>query len=369
MQSIDTLSDFLTVAGSGHSATTAYCIYDLSRRVQRLDNHEFARIERGEAPFPTPRQQHAFLGVVFWNTTKANDPYIWFIKLPLDERGLFQHAARQHFLSIIVAALDTPEQPLSPEEQDKILAQNPYIFTPDEPRRAAFHALVSAELNHPPSIYYEDAQAWLARAPTAQNQTEPESAESWQNLGIQGIHDVCTRDLNNSQIQHNLMACFSSWPTPLQQALVEAIEHQNIPAALAQHWRNELKQAVQDQSYATDYVLTRLRLLASHAAEPASQNVVKQLLARLPSQQPDRQDILLALGARCWPALATPENCAAFLTAAAAESDEVFVTIFRDLVMLPALRGFVLNLFRQPELAPELQQALTKLAQRTRSSS
>lgn len=367
MQSIDTLSDFLTVAGSGHAATTAYRIYDLSRRVQRLDNQEFARIERGEAPFPTPRQQHAFLGIVFWNTAKANDPYIWFIKLPLDERGLFQHAARQHFLSIIVAALDSPEQQLSAAEQEKILAQNPYIFTPDEPRRAAFHALVSAELSHPPSIYYEDAQAWLSG--TGLDDDNQSTTGAWENLAVQGIHDVCTRDLHKSQLQQNLIRSFAQWPEPLQQAIVEAIEHQELPATLAQHWRNELKQALQQQPVATNFVLTRLRLLASHADQAATQNVVKQLLAALPAQQPDRQDILLALSARCWPALATPANCEAFLTAAAAESQEVFTTLFRDLVMLPSLRGLLLNLLRQPQLAPELQMAVAKLVQRTRSGS
>lgn len=362
MQSIDTLSDFLTVAGSGRADTTGYRIYDLSRRVQPIDRHEFARIERGEIPFPYPRQQQAFLGVVFWNTTRADDPYIWFIRLPLDERGLFQHAARQHFLSIIVAALESNTDQQSPEQQDKILAQNPYIFTPDEARRAAFHAQVSRDLNHPPSIYFEDAEAWLSEQGRHNN-----SEKDWQNIGIQGIHDVCCRRLNSPAIVNTLQKDFNGWPEPLQNAVVEAIEHQQLADALAQHWQGELASHLQSATLNTDFLLSRLRLLSSASHQEETRNVVRQLLQRLPNQEPDRQDILLTLGARCWPALATPANITAYFTALAAEAESVFVGIFRDLVMLPELRGLILNLFRQSNLAPELQLAFNQLANRTRS--
>ncbi|MCH8500475.1 MAG: DUF3549 family protein [Aliidiomarina sp.] len=362
MQSIDTLSDFLTVAGSGHAATTGYRVYDLSRRVQPIDRHEFARIERGETPFPYPRQQQAFLGVVFWNTTRADDPYIWFIRLPLDERGLFQHAARQHFLSIVVAALESETSQHSAQEQEKILAQNPYIFTPDEARRAAFHAQVSRDLNHPPSIYFEDAEAWLSEQGRHNN-----SEKAWQNIGIQGIHDVSCRRLNSPAIINTLKHDFKDWPEPLQNAVVEAIEHQQIPEALAQHWRDELASHLQSNKLNTDVILSRLRLLSSFSHQDTTQKVVQQLLQKLPNQEPDRQDILLALGARCWSALANTANINAYFTALAAESEAVFVGIFRDLVMLPELRGLILNLFRQPNLAPELQLAFQQLANRTRS--
>lgn len=362
MQSIDTLSDFLTVAGSGHAATTGYRVYDLSRRVKALDRQEFARIERGETPFPYPRQQQAFLGVVFWNTTRAEDPYIWFIRLPLDERGLFQHAARQHFLSIIVAALESQSEQQNPEQQDKILAQNPYIFTPDEARRAAFHAQVSRDLNHPPSIYFEDAEAWLS-----EQGRHNRSEKDWKNIGIQGIHDVSCRRLDSPAIVNTLQHDFNDWPEPLQNAVVEAIEQQQLPDTLAQHWQDELASHLQSTTLNTDFIRKRLRLLSSVCHQDSTQNVVQNVLQRLPHHATDRQDILLTLGARCWPALATPVNLNAYFTALAKETESVFVGIFRDLVMLPELRGLILNLFRQANLAPELQLAFNQLANRTRS--
>src|SRR5690554_6489641 len=145
MTNIATLTEFLEASG------VEWRVHDLSRRVTELSPELLRAVEKGQRPFPTPRQQKAWLAITFWQTT----PYIWFVALPLDERGTFQHAAMQHFMSIIVEALgESPTANVS-ESQDKLLQQNPYIFQPDEARRAAFHAAISVLLQQPPSIHFE----------------------------------------------------------------------------------------------------------------------------------------------------------------------------------------------------------------------
>ncbi|RUO22549.1 DUF3549 domain-containing protein [Aliidiomarina iranensis] len=354
MQSIDTLSDFLAVAGANHEAKTDYRIYDMSRRVRPISAADFQAIERGERPFPSPRQQHAWLAVVLWSSIRGSDPYIWFVKLPLDERALFDHAARQHFLSIIVEALGTDPTSEPSEAQQQRLEQNPYIFVPDEARRAAFHAQVSADLQQPTSIHYEDALAWL----------QGQKAEAdWQNIGVQGIHDALTRNLSDSHLQQQIQNNLLLWPVPIQQALMEAMEHQELPTSLADNLLSQLR-----HNLPVSGQIVLLRSLASYSQSKKMQTAIGRLLRELPSEETEKLDLLFSLGARCWPTLADADNLERYMSAAATASQDIFVSIFRDLVMLPELRGQLLQLFGRNQLNPALQQALSQLIQQTRGT-
>ena len=79
MTEITTLSQFLT------TANTQFQIYDLGRRVQHIDMLAFQKIDSLLAPYPYPIQGHAQFAIVFWQQEQL--PYIWFVKLPLDEQG------------------------------------------------------------------------------------------------------------------------------------------------------------------------------------------------------------------------------------------------------------------------------------------
>src|SRR5690554_2821099 len=208
MTSIATLSEFLDASG------VVWQVHDLSRRVTELTPNVLRDVEQGLRPFPTPRQQKAWLAITFWQPKQVKRPFIWFVALPLDERGAFQHAAMQHFMSIIVDALG--EQPTAEltETQEQRLAQNPYIFQPDEARRAAFHAQISASLEHAPSIHFEHAEAFFSGR----------SDIDWQLLGVQGIHDLAVRNIHQPKVQLFISQNFLNFPEPLQEALSLALE-------------------------------------------------------------------------------------------------------------------------------------------------
>ncbi|WP_194755843.1 DUF3549 family protein [Aliidiomarina indica] len=362
MQSIDTITDFLTAAGHAAeqqqgSKGARFRIYDLSRRVQALGLADFAAIERNERPFPAPRQQHAWLGIVFWSEQQQNDPYIWFVKLPLDERSLFQHAARQHFLSIIVDALGTDLNSAPSAEQEKRLQDNPYVFQPDEARRAAFHALVRRDLGLPPSIYYEDAQSFFS---------QEDSPVEWESLGVQGIHDVIARlshpDQPGQQLLHKRLAQdFLNWPGPIQQTLTEAMEHRQLPAALQNNLLAALEGMFEDALSDSHFALLRA------TSAQALSNRYQQLVLRLLKTYPNDTDLLLTIGARAWPALIDYGNLQLYLEQLATTSETIFIQAFRDLVMLPELRPLLLNILRKDDLSPVLQDAIQALIAHTRS--
>ena len=94
MTEITTLSQFLS------TANTQFQVYDLGRRVQNIDMMAFHQIESLATPYPYPIQGHAHFAIVFWQAEQQ--PYIWFIKLPLDEQGLLSPAPRQQFIKMIL---------------------------------------------------------------------------------------------------------------------------------------------------------------------------------------------------------------------------------------------------------------------------
>lgn len=343
---VDTLTEFLTLGD------THYYIFDLSRLVRRIDNDDFAAMEAGQRPFPTPLQQHAWLGIVFWRHSQPQQPFIWFAKFPLDERGLLSHGARQHYLQIIMQALgrDATVQPTP--EQEELLKQNPYIFTPGEDKRAAFHAQVSRLLGLPPSIYFEDAQSFLRGE---------ERSLSWQNLGLQGLHDVLSQLPDDSKTSNALAARFTLWPQAFTQLLSKAMEQHQLPSALVSNLNGSLTSAIEARDAIN--IVHNLRALAQSADNPAVQHNLRKLLSRpLPAEQ--AKDILIVIAARCWLVLEDENIRQHYLVAVSENAAELFPHLFADLVAIPALRPHLLHTLRTANQQPaSVQTALQQLKQ------
>lgn len=324
---LDTLTEFLT-AGDSH-----YAIFDMGRLVRCIPNDKFSAIENGLQPYPTPLQQHAWLGVLFWSRTTKAAPYIWFIKFPLDERGLINHAARQHFLQIIVEALGNNITADPNENQQKKLSQNPYLFTPDEPKRAAFHAKASLYMNQPASIYFEDAQAYI------EGQREP---ASWQQLGLQGLHDVAVRTDNSSALEQAIIEQWKRWPEPFISTLLLSLEHHSLSDNLAAH----IAQQISDKDLTPQQLITHLRGLSGTKNPLLMQQILTAVLTDYESS-PALSDILIIIAARLWPALSDSSLRHRYIELAATQPD-IFPHLMADLVALPDMRLAILELLQNP---------------------
>ncbi|WP_281245968.1 DUF3549 family protein [Oceanisphaera psychrotolerans] len=243
---IDTLSEFLTQAG------TEFRLYDLGRRLQPLSQQDFAAIEAGQRPYPWPLQRHAWLAVCYWQQQAPQQQYIWFLKIPLDERGLFNNAAVKHFLAALVEQLgQDPSAPLS-DEQQRRLAETPFTFQPTQDKLAAFHARLGVELGLPPSAFYQQVLDYIA-AP---------GQHDWQQLGLQGLADLAARLHQDLPSSEQLAARLFSLPQPVQQALLSQCEHHPLPSSLAELLLSGINTELERQSPDEERIALLLRATA-----------------------------------------------------------------------------------------------------------
>lgn len=155
MTTIATISEFLELSQS------QYRIYDVGRKIDKISKANFEKIELNQIPYPFPSQGHAFIALAFWQKN-IEQQYLWFVKLPLDERGLLNQGARNHFIAIIVEALGADLTVNPSEQQEKLLSNNPYHFTPSQYKLASLNSIIKCELKQNASDYYKDCQAYIA---------------------------------------------------------------------------------------------------------------------------------------------------------------------------------------------------------------
>ncbi|MEJ2766633.1 DUF3549 family protein [Photobacterium sp. MCCC 1A19761] len=344
MDKFHTLTQLLDNAGC------QYTIFDLGRRVSEIDIDQFKAVEENRQPYPWPLQQHAHLSISFWQA--GNPPWIWFLRLPLDERGLLKQAAVGDFIKYVIEAMGATLNSTPTEEEQEKLAANPYTFKPNDDKMAMFHAHLRHQLALPASQYYEHAQHYL---------TGDLGWDQWQGVGLQGLADVCARmkQENNST---QLRKAINNLPmTPLY-ALLGCLEHCELPEALSQRLIERLTREVEQAE--PDLFLISALIRALSGAEPTLlQHQLTQLLANPVLCHPE---ILVAIAGRCWQGLATADIARTFLLRLAQTGDQaLFNQLFADLVMLPALRGMMLQILHG-QADPALVEAITKLQQHAR---
>jgi len=337
MTEITTLSQFLT------TANTQFQVYDMGRRVQHIDMMAFNEIENLNSPYPSPLQGHAQFAIVFWDASQQH--YIWFLKLPLDERGLLSPAPRTQFIKMIVEALGRdPAQTLSEEQQQK-LANHPFAFKPSAEKLAIFNALVRKQLGDKASPQYEFAYQYIS----GQVKTE-----NWQEIGLQGIADICVRANELDHLNH-LKACFEYASTEVQVAICQCLEHLTIDKRLAEIILAKLIAA--DKTTKLYY----LRALASHS--PMAQEAILHLAQ---SQLLDA-DALITIAARNWTVLKHDASRTIYLEALATQEQHFFNQIFADIVVIPMLRTQMLAELRNPNRSPQLSAAIGGLFKVTKA--
>ncbi len=333
---IHSLTDFLD------QAKCQYRIYDLGRKVQKIVASEFKKVEQNQMPYPFPLQQHAWLAVVFWQADKP-EHYIWFLKLPLDERGLLLAGPQTHFIQLVVEALGATLEQKPDEKQQERLANNPYTFKPAELKKAVFHAKLNQDLTRPASRYYEQAHAYFSGQLNWQQ---------WQQLGMQGIADVAVRLKQDNNEEHLISALPLLPETPLG-ILLECLEHQDMGTPLAESLHDF---ALTQQPSQPQLAILALRAMSSCKAKGLRHELIAHQLNSPLSLEPQW---FIAVAARCWQDLQAPELQTQYLEKLALlDNGQLFVQLFADLVAQPTLRHQLLATIREPERSPALSKSI-----------
>jgi hypothetical protein len=345
MENIETLTQLL------QNCQCQYRIFDLGRRILPVENKVFANVEKGQQPYPYPLQRHASMAIAYWNNEKQ--PWIWFLKFPLDERGLLKQSDIGNFIKYVVEAMGTRLGGQLDEEQEQKLANNPYTFKPADDKMAVFHSQIRAYLEMETSQYYEHAQHYLKGGL---------GWDKWQTVGIQGIADVCAR-MNQEQNSVMLRKALRKMPNEPRYALRGVLEHTALPEKLAE---TVLELALTECTQANpDLFLLSAYVRALSGANKIQLNVLVSKI--LSDARLSHQEVLIGIAGRSWVALEDSEAAEQFLLRLAQTGNQtLFNQVFADLVMIPALRLVILPLLNSNP-SDELASALISLQQTTKS--
>ena len=348
-QSIESISEFLLHAG------TNFQVIDMGRGLVPLSAQTFLDIENAAVAVPRPRQEHAWFGVVFWNTQdQPAKEYIWFLKLPVDEQGLLVTASRNHFLQIIVDALGNSLA--QDTEQAEKLPDNPYNFVPPQSLMAHFNAMTKHLLNKPAVSGVKDVASYI-RHP---------AVVDWQTLSLQAIADIA-HQLEQEPLSQALTQHFDMYAEDFKQALLSALDNTTLPAPLQQFLLERLEQQW-TQHHNKTVLLAMLRAVNTPKTAASVQAVLKLVLN---SEHTDI-DTLSVIAARHFNQLDDALLLAFFEKAAWLDAQQhyqgaLFQGFFADLVRLPDLRNRALTLLRTPERSETLATAIGALFSATRS--
>ncbi len=343
MSAENTLPDSLTELL--RSTGAALRVFDMGRRISKMPLERFRLIEDSQLPYPTPFQHLAWLALLIWNPKKRDENAVWFLRLPLDEQGLVAPAARDDLLKRLIQNVINSQNGQLDEDA---LKDNPYSFTPEQSRMAAFHALAAREMKAPASAHYERAQAWFkGQLPL----------DAWQSLAYQGLADFIVR-LDQEDNTTALCQRLPEMPAAVLESLCPLLENMQPAGALQQPLLEQLQQALNTDN--SNRVAALCRALSNIPDEPAKQRWVLSVLASRHARQPE---VITVIATRCESALLEPKVLSAFLEQLAqGEAGQTgFSRILAELMFMPVHRALILQAFRNPARSEALSQAIGEM--------
>lgn len=341
MDQISTISELLTLSNS------SYRIFDMGRSVCKIAKTEFEKVEQAMQPYPYPLQGHAHIAIVFWQKQQST-PYIWFVKMPLDERGLLNQGSRNHYIAIILEALGSDLGQDPTEKQEELLKANPYNFTPSQYKLASLNSIVKRDLKQKTSEYYEHCQLYLSGKIGFDN---------WQGVGVQGLCDFAAR-IESNENEHYLVTALSNVPNDVFHPLCSALENQKLPVNVLSKFIGIAEQLINKDVFDAK-LASCLRAISANAENPLVQKLIKELLTNAKFND---LNTLVTISGRCWLAIKDVEMMMLFLEKAVASTEqEIFVAIFQDLIAVPAIRPSLLQCIRTPERSTKLSNAIGQL--------
>jgi hypothetical protein len=347
MAHFDTLTDFI------QQTEAQFRIFDMGRCISKLSPDTFRKVELGQIPFPKPFLHQAWIAILMWNPKQASENVVWFLKLPLDEQGFLVQAARDDFLNRLLQNLTNSmgkgplDQPTDATEYRDALKDNPFSFTPDQEKMAAFHATATLTTRQPASSFYDGAKQYFHGKADLNH---------WDSLGYQGIADYVIRHQQGNN-EDKLAEIFGQLPdTPLE-ACCTFIEHIQPSAPLSEAIRLRLENSVSEGKVSANQIGALLRAISQC---PEDEQKIAVLTRVLQSPYGTQAEVIAALASRCWASLQYPELLKLFLEKLAINQtgQECFNRVMADLMFIPTLRALTLQQFRSPERSDELSKAI-----------
>jgi len=336
MTQVNGISDFLNQAG------TQFKVFDMGRRIEEIKPEDFLRFEQGEAPYPLPLQQQAWLGFLVWTEDKSSELVIWFLRFPLDAAGKLTKGIRDDFVLRLVNK-DGSETP----QQDET---NPYGFNPKQEHMASFHAKAAKLLAQSASSYYEHAKDYFAGKP---------GYDQWAFVGFQGIADLACRldEENNSALIANAIENIPAQPF---EALAQCLEHEKIDAQLTRAIVNHTNHALEKNEIDGNFISLCIRALSNTQDQTQLELTLNKILATEIGSHPE---VLASISGRCWLALKNETTVNLFLEALANcnEGQEFFNLVIVDLINIPGMQESILNAVKFPQRSETLSHAIGEL--------
>ena len=339
---INTLTDFL------EQSQCQFRIYDLGRKVTKIANTDFKKIEHNDLPYPYPIQQHAFIAITFWQVSKQQqEHFVWFLKMPIDEQGFMKIPAQTSFIKMVIEAMGKDLTANMSKELQESLGSNPFVFKPSAEKLAIFNAAINSSFIRPASSFYPAVLNYFSGAT---------DWDEWQALGIQGIADLAAR-LSYDNNQQNIINALPYLPKQPLQSLALCLENQEkisseLATAIAKQADIELHKNNQDNA------VLLLRALASAPAVGITKTLLEKQFA---SELIYNEHWYVSIAGRLWTQLEDETLLNRFFEALANHHAALFPELFVDLVAIPALREKVLKQLRLSARSPALSEAIGML--------
>ncbi len=307
----------------------------------------------GQIPYPKPFLHQAWVAILMWNPKQANENVVWFLKLPLDEQGFLVQAARDDFLNRLLQNLTNSmgkgplDQPTDATEYRDALKDNPFSFTPDQEKMAAFHATATLTTRQPASAFYDGAKQYF-HGKTDLNQ--------WDSLGYQGIADYVIRHQQGNN-ENKLAQILPRLPDVPLEASCTFIEHIQPGELLSEAIHQRLENSVTEGKVSANQIGALLRAISQC---PEQEEKIAVLTQVLHSPYGKEAEVIAALASRCWASLQYPELLKLFLQTLAENNagQACFNRVMADLMFIPTLRALTLQQFRSPERSEALSRAI-----------
>ncbi|MDH3326657.1 MAG: DUF3549 family protein [Gammaproteobacteria bacterium] len=338
------LSHFLT------DKDTQIRIFDMGRRVSKISLKDFQKFEQGSLPYPYPYQQTAWVGLLFWNIKNKEQHNIWFVRMPLDERGFINVASRDEFLDMLLSRIgeQITNKAQSENKLTHALKDNPYVFKPTEENMAIFHSKAKQILGLPASGFLAETLKYLTS----------NDYQNWQHLGLQGFADVAVRQ---SEPEVNALLCNAVSYLPEQPfcALCNALENEICSPELMGEISKLIRSYIQQEenTETVNRLVSCVRVLASSAPEKFKITALTEILQSKFSNNPA---VLVMIAAKSWEALEDNVLLTLYLEKLALNTNGIplFNALMNDQMFMPGKRNKILQIFRNPERSEALSTAV-----------